>query len=321
MISYFGLNMIQYICILCFMYGTLVKKKNNYKIIQKYDTHYQIMENHYYVSKYVKSVIRECKMNMYQICNLYQIPSLLLLQSHFIQNLQYVYFFRSKNLLVYFFQKHGENDHKVYFEGVNELGDLRYLSFPNQWFNEYTLKSIRENLTETGFLYQINCKDGVVHRVRDKIRTIFRAFSHMNHHYYQKDKCRITMEGYSMGGVLSQIFTYLLLKEKYIQEYHLKIDLYIIESWWGGSKEFYEYLSSSQYIQIKNVMCLGSILYYYNLFFQKFFPIDKYVEFRGVDMKSLFKKYMVLPFPFGITEYFGDHHYISRFMKYVKSKK
>jgi hypothetical protein len=121
------------------------------------------------------------------------------------------------------------------------------------------------------------------------------------------------MEGYSMGGVLSQVFTYILLQNHYIQREKLQIKLYIIESWWGGSKEFYEYLSSS--IDIKNVMCMGSILYYYNRLFQHYFSIDSYIHFR---IKPLFQKYIQLPFPFGITEYFGDHHYISRFIQYVK---
>jgi hypothetical protein len=63
------------------------------------------------------------------------------------------------------------------------------------------------------------------------------------------------------------------------------------------------------------VMCIGSILYYYNLFFQNYFSIQKYVQFP---VKSLFFKYAQLPFPFAITEYFGDHHYISRFMKNLR---
>ena len=103
----------------------------------------------------------------------------------------------------------------------------------------------------------------------------------------------------------------ILISKKYVQKYNLQIDLYIIESWWGGNNEFYDYLSS--YIKIHNVMCMGSILYYYNLFFQNYFKVNKYIQFP---LKKLFYKYIQLPFPFGFTEYFGDHHYISRFLRF-----
>ncbi len=305
----YKLNVLQYIFILSLICGTIIKKDNlSSQNIKKYDTIYKIMSDHYDMSKFVKSVIKECNINHYHILNSYIYKK----NTFIFKEMEYIYFFRSKNLLVYFFKRKNENEHKVYFEGVNDMGDLQYLSFPNKWFNEYTLKSIRKNLSENGFLFQII--ENKVLRIQNKIHSIFSSFSYLNHHLYQKNNSQnILIEGYSMGGVLSQVFTYILLQEKYIQKYNLKVLLYIIESWWGGSKEFYEYLSS--YITIKNVMCVGSILYYYNLFFQNYFHIDKYVQFQ---VKPLFMKYIRLPFPMGITEYFGDHHYISRFLKYIK---
>ncbi len=306
----FQANLFQYLFILSFICARIILQRDQKSFMKKYDSEYMIMRDHYEVSKYVKRVIQLCKINTYSIQNVYMYQEF---QKEWMEKMEYVYFFRSKNLLVYFFKKKADPSHKIYFEGVDEMGDLQYLSFPNKWFNEYTLKSIRKNLSENGFLFKIYT-DGTprVLRIRNQIHNIFKAFSYMNENEYFGDK-KICMEGYSMGGVLSQVFTYILLQNHYIQKEKLQIKLYIIESWWGGSKEFYEYLSS--FIEIKNVMCMGSILYYYNRIFQHYFSIDSYIHFR---VKPLFQKYIQLPFPLGITEYFGDHHYISRFIQYVK---
>ncbi len=308
---YVKFNFIQYIFIIFLICGTIIKKNNTQlNVVKKYDTIYRTMHNHYTISKFVKNIIKKCEINHYHISHKYQHNEL---NNSIFDDYEYIYFFRSKNLLVYFFKNNANNQnnkHKIYFEGVNEMGDLQYLSFPTKWFDEYTLKSVRKNLSERGFLFQITKKH--VYRIKNELHSIFDSFSYLNHHIYNNHKL-IEIEGYSMGGVLSQVFIYILLSNKYIQKYKLEIDLYIIESWWGGNKDFYEYLSS--YIKIYNVMCVGSILYYYNLFFQNYFKVKKYVSFP---VKPLFSKYAQLPFPFGITEYFGDHHYISRFLKYVK---
>jgi hypothetical protein len=321
--TYFKVNFVQYIFILFLICGTIIKKNSTHlNVVKKHDTIYRTMYNHYEISKFVKNIIKKCKINHYHISHKYDISHFILNDKIF-EKMEYIYFFRSKNLLVYFFKKINENNHKVYFEGVDEMGDLQYLSFPNKWFDEYTLKSVRKNLSETGFLFQIT-KDNVL-RIKNEAHSIFHFFSYLNNTLYHNLKniddslqsskfhTKIEIEGYSMGGVLSQVFIYILLSNKYIQKYKLNIDLYIIESWWGGNKDFYEYLSS--YIKIHNVMCVGSILYYYNIFFQKYFKIKKYVSFP---IKPLFQKYIQMPFPFGVSEYFGDHHYISRFIKYVK---
>ncbi len=307
--SYFKFNFVQYVFIIFLICGTIIKKNSTQlNIVKKYDTIYRTMYNHYKISKFVKNIIKKCAMNHYHISHKYEHN-----ESHnsIFEDYEYIYFFRSKNLLVYFFKNNKENHHhKVYFEGVDEMGDLQYLSFPNKWFDEYTLKSVRKNLSERGFLFKITKNN--IYRIKNDQHSIFDSFSYLNHHIYNHHKS-IEIEGYSMGGVLSQVFIYILLSNKYIQKYKLEIDLYIIESWWGGNKEFYEYLSS--YIKIHNVMCMGSILYYYNLFFQNYFKVKKYVSFP---VKPLFHKYVQLPFPIGVTEYFGDHHYISRFLKYIK---
>ncbi len=308
---YIKCNLFQYIFILFLICGTIIKKNHKLKVVQKYDTIYRTMHNHYEISTFVKNIIKKCTMNHYHISHKYNHHEI---NNPIFEKYEYIYFFRSKNLLVYFFKKfdNQENNHKIYFEGVNEMGDLQYLSFPNKWFDEYTLKSVRKNLSEHGFLFKITKNH--VYRIKNELHSIFDSFSYLNHHIYNHHKS-IEIEGYSMGGVLSQVFIYILLSNNYIQKYKLEIDLYIIESWWGGNKDFYEYLSS--YIKIHNVMCMGSILYYYNLFFQNYFKVKKYVSFP---VKPLFHKYLQLPFPFGITEYFGDHHYISRFLKFVKKE-
>lgn len=308
--TYFKVNFVQYIFIIFLICGTIIKKSNTHlNVIKKNDTIYRTMYNHYEISKFVKDIIKKSKINHYHISHKYDISHFILNEKIF-EKMEYIYFFRSKNLLVYFFKKVNEDNHKVYFEGVDEMSDLQYLSFPNKWFNEYTLKSVRKNLSEHGFLFKIT--QNHIYRIKNEAHSIFHSFSYLNHTLYNNLK-NIEIEGYSMGGVLSQVFIYILLSNKYIQKYNLNIDLYIIESWWGGNKDFYEYLSS--YVKIYNVMCIGSILYYYNLFFQNYFKVKKYVSFP---IKPLFHKYIQMPFPFGVTEYFGDHHYISRFIKYVK---
>lgn len=306
--SYFKFNFVQYILIIFLICGTIIKKNSTQlNVVKKYDSIYRTMYNHYEISKFVKDIIKKCNINHYHISHKYNLMKFKVL---FEKN-EYIYFFRSKNLLVYFFKKVDEYNHKVYFEGVDEMSDLQYLSFPNKWFDEYTLKSVRKNLSESGFLFQIN-KDNVI-RIKNEAHSIFDSFSYLNKEIYNKNKMKLEIEGYSMGGVLSQIFIYILLSNKYIQRYKLNIHLYIIESWWGGNKDFYEYLSS--YVTIHNIMCMGSILYYYNIFFQNYFKVKKYVSFP---IKPLFYKYIQSPFPIGVTEYFGDHHYISRFLKYIK---
>ncbi len=321
---FFKINFVQYLFIVSLICGTILRKSTLTpgSTVKRGDPIYRKMAHHYKVSRYIKQVIREIGLNHYHISKRYPRSKAKMgirkLLPDLMDKLDYLYFFRSKNLLVYFFKVKGDptNSHKIYFEGVDEIGDLKYLRLPlpHRWFNEYTLKSIHKNLSESGFLFQVT-KEEVI-RTKDQIHSIFRAFSYLNHLIYQKDRSTrsipLEMEGYSMGGVLSQVFVYLLIRNEYIQRHHLHIDLYVIESWWGGNQEFYEYLTS--YIKVHNVMCIGSILYYYNLFFQNYFSIQKYVQFP---VKPLFFKYAQLPFPFAITEYFGDHHFISRFLKHL----
>ncbi len=301
-------NFFQYIFIVILICGTIYHRSyKEYKVVKRNDIMYRKMYFHYKISNFVKKCIKSSNINHYYIRSKYEIKD----KNHKIfETNEYVYFFRSRNLLVYFFKQKNEKNHKVYFEGVDEISDLKYLSFPNKWFNEYTLQSIHKNLSEKGFLFKVNQNE--IKRVNDSEKSIFSIFSYMNQNTYLSSNINnIEIEGYSLGGVLSQVFTYILISKKYVQKYNLQIDLYIIESWWGGNNEFYDYLSS--YIKIHNVMCMGSILYYYNLFFQNYFKVNKYVQFP---LKKLFYKYMQLPFPFGITEYFGDHHYISRFLRF-----
>ncbi len=301
-------NFFQYIFIVILICGTIYHRTNKeYQVVKKNDIMYRKMYFHYKISKFVKKCIKICNINHYHILSKYEYKNN---DNSIFEESEYIYFFRSRNLLVYFFKQKKETNHKVYFEGVDEISDLKYLSFPNKWFNEYTLQSIHKNLSEKGFLFKITQNE--IKRIHNTQKSIFSIFSYMNHTIYIPSVIKnIEIEGYSLGGVLSQVFTYILISKKYVKKYNLLIHLYIIESWWGGNNEFYEYLSS--YITIHNVMCMGSILYYYNIFFQNYFKVNKYIQFP---LKKLFYKYIQLPFPFGFTEYFGDHHYISRFLRF-----
>ena len=224
--SYFKVNFVQYIFIIFLICGTIIKKNSTHlNVVKKGDTIYRTMYNHYEISKFVKNIIKKCKINHYHISHKYDI-SHFILNNKIFEKMEYIYFFRSKNLLVYFFKKVNEDNHKVYFEGVDEMGDLQYLSFPNKWFDDYTLKSVRKNLSEKGFLFKISPNH--VYRIKNEAHSIFDSFSYLNKAIYINiGSKKIEIEGYSMGGVLSQVFVYILLSNKYVQKHNLKIDLYI----------------------------------------------------------------------------------------------
>ena len=305
---WFQCMMVQTAVILCCWIGKRSSKIPASKTVVPMNTVHRKMKTHLIISQLIKGISTRL-IHKYHISKRYTHSK----KDHIaFQCLDYLYFFRSHNLCVYFFKIKGVEKHSVYFEGVDEIGDVQYLSFPTQLFDGYTLQSIHQNLAEEGFLFEVTPTHIIRHN--QKPYTVFGAFHHLHESFYHQEGkgASFDVEGYSLGGCLSQIFVYVLLQKKYIQKNHIQMDLYVIESWWAGSEEFYHYLNS--YVQVHNVMCIGSILYYYNIWMQRFFKMNQWITSETTTLNSHWK-YLKLPFPMGITEYFGDHHYISRFLR------
>ena len=122
------------------------------------------------------------------------------------------------------------------------------------------------------------------------------------------DKIQLKINGFSLGGPISQLFI-LLITEKY---YNLNIEMYNIESWFGGNEEIYDKMK--QNINIVNIYNNKSIIYLFNYYFQRYFKSDQLIETDDLSYLKL-KEYNRLLFPCGIINYMVDNHLLSEILK------
>ncbi len=236
----------------------------------------------------------------------------------FLEYNDYFYVFYSNNVYVYFFKEKGSNKHNIYFNGINNMNDLSIIlktifEIINQNFNYNNINNL---LSNKGYLYKIY-EDSII-KVNTKYN-IIEIFDMLYENIYNCDKNNelidLQIDGFSIGGPESQLFTILLL-EKY--ENKLNITMHNIESWFGGNEEIYNKLNEK--IKLFNIYNNKSIFYFFNIFYQKYFKTDFIINENSDKDKELCEdreifKYSSEIFPFGIYDYIIDSHVLSKFMK------
>jgi hypothetical protein len=151
----------------------------------------------------------------------------------FLKNNEYFYIFtNNNNLYVYFFQEKLTKKHFIYFNGLNNLTDIKTIF--NICTNNLTYENIQHTLNQKGIFYKII--NNKVKKLHNNI-TIFKIFDHLYNKVYnildENNKINLSINGYSLGGPYSQVFINLLLN-KYN---NLNIELYNIESWFFGDED------------------------------------------------------------------------------------
>ena len=228
-----------------------------------------------------------------------------------LNNNEYFYsFFNNKNIITYFFKDKMSNEHSIYFGGLDNLNNIR--SILNFLLNDYSIENIEKLLYENGLF--ITIIDNNIIKINQNINNIFEAFDFMFDNIYNinnflldnsNQKINLNVNGYSLGGPFSQIFVYNILK-KYKDELNIKI--YNIESWFGGNKNLYNELTENT--RIFNTYNKKSILYFYNIFFQKYFKNNLIIEVNNNSSECIDE-----PFPNGLIKYFNKNHLLSLIFK------
>jgi hypothetical protein len=228
-----------------------------------------------------------------------------------LENNEYFYsFFNNKNIITYFFKDKLSNEHSIYFGGLDNLNNIKAIL--NFLLNDYSIDNIDKLLYEDGLF--ISIVDNKIIKINQNINNIFDAFDFLYNNIYNINnffsndkiqKINLNVNGYSLGGPFSQIFVYNILK-KYTDSLNIKI--YNIESWFGGNKNLYNELTENT--KIFNTYNKKSILYFYNIFFQKYFKNDLVIEVNNDSSDCIDE-----PFPNGLIKYFNKNHLLSLFFK------
>lgn len=294
--------------ILCICFFILwYQKDSSIEYIHQEDESYRMMKNHLELSNH-RSDIEPMLKKMLLKTNKTSVHTKKIIDTY--EEYQYIYVFYSKHLIIYFTKKCGEED-KIFFEGVNKLEDLKNISLFQIFKNKGIMTIQKETIEEEGIF--VKMEECYLEKI-EKIQNLEEAFYYMKKKWYHKQcdhKYHIWIEGYSLGGLYSQLFIYQLYMKGKLKK--CKIKYFNIESWFGGDKENFE--EFKKIVDYKSVLTYGGILHVYNKLFQKYHHIEKMVKIEEDDNDIHIKKYMKYPFPFGILRYIFKYHLLSSFVK------
>jgi hypothetical protein len=224
-------------------------------------------------------------------------------------NYEYLYIFYNKSICVYFIRENGSD--YVFFEGLHKLSDLNKISFSSILRNGQ-IKINSNSLLEKGTLFQVIDTCFIQPIARSNLIQSFLYLStyKFNISFSQQETQQtlypLLIEGYSLGGIYSQLFIYELTKRNLIQ--HFNIQFYNIESWFQGNEN--EYKEFKKIVEMRNVMNEGSLFMIYNRLFQRFHNVDGII--RDEEAIKNMKRYLKRPFPLGLIEYGIEKHLLTK---------
>jgi hypothetical protein len=311
-------QLVQFIIIISFI--MLSNLKNDEKILEKNTDYYNFLVNIVKYNNLIKQYLKNKLENSEELVNIIN------------SNNEYFYFFYNENnVLVYFFKEKNSNDHSIYFCGIDNINDIETMI--TILINNYSFENIEKILNKDGTLYKIN-NDGIEKVIIDV--NIYNAFDYFDkniyseknnitndiiHPYITSDKINLNVNGYSLGGPFSQVFIYNIVKKDSLPEEissnelndsKFNIKIFNIESWFGGNKEIYDKLTKN--IKIFNTYNNKSVLYFFNILFQKYFKSDFIIK-NNDDNKKDIDEYVLEKFPHGIIKYVKDNHLLSNILK------
>ncbi len=296
----------------------------NNKILTKNDKYYHTLKEIVEYIGLLKRYIKYFKKKSFSIRN---IDNSLLLKNN-----DYFYIFYNKfNIYVYLYKPKNSNYHHIYFNGMNNKNDIRIILDITKkvLFNKFHFGTIEDIIDKNCALYQVfENKIEMIHD--DQEYTLIQHFNYLFKNYHdmfdnnkycenddenndenneeEKEKINLKIDGYSLGGVFSQVFVYLLLKES-PERYNIEINN--IESWFGGDKETFENLT--QKINIQNYYNKHSILYFYNKYFQSYFNNNILINNNKNDLDNVCEN-IDKDFPEGIINYIYKNHLLSEIL-------
>jgi hypothetical protein len=261
-----------------------------------------------------------------------------------LKNNDYFYIFYNKyNIFVYFFKEKNTNIHNIYFNGINNKKDLKILIdiVINVISNKLNFKYIENIIEKSGELYKLsnNNIENIIFLENNilKMNTLMNSFEYIFNTEYFKDninneytdindnieKINLNINGYSLGGVFSQVFLH-ILNEKYSKLCNkLNIQMYNIESWFGGNKEDFDNFTKK--FIINNIYNKKSIFYFYNYFFQSYFNNNILIDNNNNNSNNNTNNndYEIIDIlkesnkisPFGIINYINKNHFLSKIFK------
>jgi len=234
-------------------------------------------------------------------------------------NTDYLFYYTNKhNVSVLFFKNSDSDKHHIYFNGIQNIKDISLIL--KIFSNNFTFKNIEKILNKEGSLYTyLDNKIEEVEILRDKSILEVYDYIHENIYkeYFQKlNKCsseiiNLQINGYSFGGPLSQIFIYIIY-EKYGKEC-INIENYNIESWFSGSKDDFD--DYKKIVKFYNIYNKKSVLYFYNILFQKHFEYDYLLDSKEATLENDVDPYIGKIFPDGLIKYVKDNHILKKIIK------
>jgi hypothetical protein len=324
-------QIVQFIIIISFI--MLSNLNNDEKILEKNTDYYDFLVNIVKYNNFIKQYIKNKHENIEELINIIN------------DNNEYFYFFYNENnVLTYFFKEKNSKDHSIYFCGIDNVNDIKTML--TILINNYSFENIEKILNKDGILYKIN-NDSIEKVIIDV--NIYNTFDYLDKNIYNKysniyniynedntiytsdhikiynesnnEKINLNVNGYSLGGPFSQVFVYNIIKKDSVPEEILSnelndskfnIKIFNIESWFGGNKEIYDELTKN--IEIFNTYNNKSVLYFFNIIFQKYFKSDFIIK-NNNDNKENIDEYVLEKFPYGIIKYVKNNHLLSNIFK------
>ena len=315
------MHLVQIVILLIFFILSKTISNNNDIILYKDSIYYTFLKKIVKYNKITEKYIKYIKKNEDLPINNNNI---------LLENNDYFYLFYNKfNIYIYFFKTKDSNIHNIYFNGINNKKDLNILfdTIIKLISNNYNFEYVNKLINKNGFLYKIypDKISKIIFLENNILRknTLLNSFEYLFNNEYnnienmntenmkcnniQDNKINLNINGFSLGGILSQVFVHEIL-EKY--ENKLNIELFNIESWFGGNKD--EYDDFCQKIKINNIYNKNSVFYFYNKLFQSYF--NNTSKFEEHDEDNLYE-YKMKIFPCEIIKYVNSYHFLSKIIK------
>jgi hypothetical protein len=270
-------------------------KKKNIQLLEQKDKEYKWIKHNTKLSE-IRYQIHSTLLEMSSS----NLPQKTISISSFLHQLDYFYIFLTPHFMVYF-SRYQEGKDCIYFEGVSKIQDIQKISFLKSIQHGY-LELQKDALVEKGSLFQISPQS--IHLLHNDI-SLYSSFKLIKKEWYLKkrDKYEMMVEGYSLGGVYSQLFLFELMNRGKIEKY--KIGYMNVESWFMGDEKRYKKLKES--VEYKNILNQNSVMYFYNQLFQEFHQVNKKVGEEKWKLRD-FLTYMA---PFGCMKYIVENHVLS----------
>lgn len=306
-------QIIQFLILLCFFLINNNSEINENNIIRKDSEIYKFYSKIVMYNKLTKKYMKYIKKNI-------QIP--LEYNDNILDKNEYFYLFYNKhNIYVYFFKEVGKDVHEIYFNGMNNKKDIEILlgTILRVVSNKFDFEHVKNIIEKNGTLFEflpneINKLNFMEDNILKK-NNLITSFDYIYKKYMLNecnDKINLKINGYSLGGIFSQVFVY-LLTEKYNNLYQniFNIDFYNIESWFIGDEvKFKQFIENTNF---KNIFNKKSIFSYYNSIFQSYINNVQYLESsKDNSLLEDFVEDNLYVFPLGLISYANKHHFLSK---------